>query len=168
MVITEDGDKSEKVIKKKIIINEGDEKRPDAMAYAYSIGEGDGEDIEITTDENGKETRIIIKKEGENGPAVRERKVISRNSGANERIEKEKVKMKLNIKVEKNLARLEVETGSKDPLNVSLLDENGKQVFYETQKDGSKFTKEIKLEKGTYFLSLIQNKKSTSEKIIIE
>jgi hypothetical protein len=168
MVITEDGDKSEKVIKKKIIINEGEGKHTDAMAYAYSLREGDGEDVEITTDENGKETRIIIKKDSDSSPAIREKKTIRHSSGSNERIEKESVKMKLNIKVEKNMARLEVETGSKEPLHVSLLDENGKQVFYETQKDGSKFSKEIKLEKGTYFLNLIQNKKSSSEKIIIE
>ena len=54
-------------------------------------------------------------------------------------------------------------------MNVSVLDENGKQVFYDTQKVGGKYSKEIPLgKKGTYFLNFIQNKASTTEKIIVE
>ena len=49
-----------------------------------------------------------------------------------------------------------------------ILDENGKQVHYDTQKAGGNYLKEIKLEKkGTYFLNIIQNKQSTTDKIII-
>ena len=75
----------------------------------------------------------------------------------------------ININVKGTSAKIDVETGSKEPLNVSILDENGKQVFYDSQKAGGKYSKEIPLEKkGTYFLNLIQNKVSTTEKIIVE
>lgn len=167
MVINEDGDSSgKKKVIKKIIIN-SDDKDDDAMAYAYGFGEQKGEDVEITTDDNGKETRIVIKKgddDKEEHPA--KKTVITRSM--NSTSDKGKENMSLNISVKDNVAKVEVETSSKEALNISILDENGKQVFYDSQKTGGKYSKEIKLEKGTYFLNLIQNKKSTTDKIIIK
>jgi hypothetical protein len=178
--ISEDGDtKHEKKIVKKIVIDGDDIKEGDAkaMAYAYSIGDGEAEDIEVTTDENGSETRIIIKKsgdekggKGEKGEKgeKNERKVVRKTVRVNDGKE-EKEHMSLNIDVQNTTAKINVETGSKSPLNISVLDENGKQVFYDTQADGSKYSKEIPLaKKGTYFLNIIQDKKSTSEKIVIK
>jgi hypothetical protein len=80
----------------------------------------------------------------------------------------EEESINLNLNINGNAAKIEAETGSKDPLHISILDENGKQFFYETHKNGGKYSKEIKLEKGIYFLNLIQNKKSTTDKIIIK
>jgi hypothetical protein len=168
MVINEDGDSGKKVVRKKIIINGDDDKHADAMAYAYSIGEGDGEDVEITTDEDGKETRIIIKKDGDGKRDKDDKRTVVRRSRIIDREVEGRESLNLNINVNNNVAKIEVETGSKEPLNISILDENGKQTFYETHKSGGKYSKEIKLEKGTYFLNIIQNKKSTTDKIIIK
>jgi hypothetical protein len=168
MVINEDGDSSGKKVIKKIIINGDDKKECDAMAFAYSIGEEKGDDVEIITDDNGKETKIIVKNGSDEKGERREKKtVISRSTNSTDD-KKGKESMNLNINVSRNLAKVEVETSSKEPLNISILDENGKQVFYETQKGGGKYSEEIKLEKGTYFLNLIQNKKSTTDKIVIQ
>ena len=77
--------------------------------------------------------------------------------------------LNLNISIKNTTATIIVETNSKEALNINVLNENGKQIFYDTQKTGGKYNKEIPLgKKGTYFLNLIQNKKSTTEKIIIE
>jgi hypothetical protein len=166
MIINEDGDSSGKKTIKKIIVNGDEKKECNALAYAYSIGDNDGENVEVTTDENGKETRIIIKKgDGDRKKNAEEKTVIKREMNSESKESKER--MSLNINVTKNIAKVEIETGSKEPLNISVLDENGKQVFYDTQKTGDKYSKEIKLEKGTYFLNVIQNKKSTSDKIVI-
>lgn len=167
MVITDDKEPSEKrKIKKKVIVNGEKGIGADAMAYSYSIGEGDGEDVEITTDENGNETRIIIKKDGKEKSVSGNKRTLTKRSGHEEKMSGQSLNLNLNING--NVAKIEAETNSKEPLNVSILDENGKQFFYETHKNGGKYSKEIKLEKGTYFLNLIQNKKSTTDKIIIK
>ncbi|HEX8516371.1 MAG TPA: T9SS type A sorting domain-containing protein [Bacteroidia bacterium] len=168
MVINEDGEDGKKVIKKKIIINADDARHADAMAYAYSIGEGNGEDVEVTTDEDGKETRIVIKRDGDRKEGKDDKRTVVKRSRVMTDEAEGKGKMNLNIHVNNNIAKIEIETGSKEPLNISLLDENGKQTFYETQKAGGKYRKEIKLEKGTYFLNIIQNMESTTDKIIIK
>ena len=166
MVINHDGDTTGKKVVKKIIINGDDRKDGDAMAYAYSMTDGKDDDVEITTDENGKETRIIIKKDDkEKGDNKQGKTVISRSASSSD--ERGKASMKLNISVSNSMAKVEAESSSKEPLNVSILDENGKQVFYDSQKGGGKYSKEIKLKKGTYFLSLVQDKKSTTDKIVI-
>jgi hypothetical protein len=170
MVINEDGDSAgKKKVIKKIIINGDDKDKGDAMAYAYSIGEGDGEDVEVTTDDNSKETKIIIKKgdkEDDKKEGRENKTVINRSTNSTSGTEKES--MSLNISVNKNTAKIDVETAGKEALNISILDENGKQVFYDTQKGGGKYSKEVKLEKGTYFLNIIRNKKSTTDKIVIQ
>jgi hypothetical protein len=170
-----------KTIVKKIIIDDGKDKGKDghAMAYAYSIGDEkdmDGNaDVQISTGENG-ETKVIVKKMDKGEKGEKEGKEEKMEKGDKKVITKtmtidtdEKSSMNLNLNVSKGVAKVDIETGSKDPINISVLDENGKQVFYDTQKDGSKYSKEIKLEKkGTYFMNIIQNKKSTSEKIIVD
>jgi hypothetical protein len=167
MVIRDDKEPSEKkTIRKKVVVNGEEDRDADAVAYAYSIGEGDGENVEITTDENGKETRIIIKKGETERSGNGNKKTIIRRSATDEKIEGESINLNLNITG--NAAKIEAETSSKEPLHISILDENGKQFFHETHKNGGKYSKEIKLEKGTYFLNLIQNKKSTTDKIIIK
>ena len=160
-----DGDDSSKKIVKKIIIN--DEKHDgDAMAYAYAIGD-EGEDVQVSTSEDGKETKIVIKK-GDGKDSKDKAKVVKKEVKV-DGSSKEKNSLNLNINVKNTTAKIEVETSSKEPLNISILDENGKQVFYESQKTGGKYSKEVALEKkGTYFLNLIQNKTSTTEKIIVE
>jgi hypothetical protein len=181
VTISDNGENSKKIVKK-IVISGDDADDAKAMAYAYSTGDGEDQDIEVTTDENGGETRIIIKKtddksekSGKDGKTEKGskdgkdgKKVITKT--INVRDEKgEKEHMSLNIKIKNTTASVEVETGSNSPLNISVLDENGKQVFYDTQQNGSKYSKEIPLgKKGTYFLNLIQDKKSTSEKIVVE
>lgn len=143
ITISDDG-KEGKTIVKKIIINEGKEGEGKAMAYAYSIDDGK-EDAK-----GGEDKKVIVKSS------------MSIDDGKME-------KMNLNLNVKGTTASVKIETGSKDPINISVLDENGKQVFYDSQKDGSKYSKDIKLDKkGTYFMNIIQNKKSTTEKIIVE
>lgn len=172
IIINEEGDKKgTKKIVKKIVIN--DEKHDgEAMAYAYTIDD-DGGDLEIITDENGKEMKVIVKStlpEGGSGDAKsgNEKKIVKkeiRTGGAS----KEKSNLNVSISIKNTTAKVEIETNSKEPMNVSVLDENGKQVFYDTQKAGGKYNKEIPLgKKGTYFLNFIQNKASTTEKIIVE
>jgi hypothetical protein len=169
MVINEDDDSSgKKKVIKKIIIDGDEEKKCDAMAFAYSIGEEHGDDVEITTDENGKETKIIVKKNTDGKSDKRDKSTVISRSRSSSDDKTGKESMSLNINVTKNIAKVEVETSSKEPLNISILDENGKQVFYESHKSGGKYSKEIRLEKGTYFLNLIQNKKSTTDKIVIQ
>lgn len=162
VIINDDGKgDGKKTIVKKIIIND-DKKDGDAMAYAYSTGE----DVEIITNEDGKEMKVVVKsgdeKEG------KERKIVKkevRSEGA----PKEKSKVNMNISIKNTTAKVEIETNSKEPMNVSVLDENGKQVFYDSQKTGEKYSKEIPLgKKGTYFLNFIQNKTSNTEKIVVE
>ncbi|MDQ3046474.1 MAG: T9SS type A sorting domain-containing protein [Bacteroidota bacterium] len=165
-----DQNDSGKTIVKKIIIREGDMKDKEVMAYAYSFDESD-EDIQITIDEKGNEKRIVTRKSGESiddkktdKKIIRE-KVISPDSPTGS----SSSRISLNIEVKEKTIKLDIEAGEKEPLNVSLLDENGKQIFYDSKKEGGKYRKEIKLEKkGTYFLNIIQNKKSTTEKIIVE
>ncbi|MCW3104965.1 MAG: hypothetical protein JWO09_3405 [Bacteroidetes bacterium] len=109
--------------------------------------------------------KIIINGDGQkDGDALAYAYTI--NDGKDED-EPEKASMKLNIRVTGNMAKVEAESSSKEQLNISILDENGKQVFYDSQKSGGKYSKEIKLEKGTYFLNLVQDKKSTTDKIVI-
>jgi hypothetical protein len=170
--ISDDGDSSKKIIKK-IVINGDDMDDAKTMAYAYSTG-GDDQDIEVTTDERDGETKIVIrkkdtdKKDKEEKGKKEEKKIVTKTIRMKDGKE-EKESMHLNITVKNTVAKVEVETGSKAALNVSVLDENGRQVFYDTQQNGNKYSKEIPLnKKGTYFLNLIQDKKSTSEKIVIE
>ena len=166
VIINEDSDSSKKIVKK-IIINNG-KNDGDAMAYAYSIGYDKDMDTEITTDEKGNTTKIIIKNDDSKSDSKGEKKVIHKSAvRSSDKMENKNVNININVKGTN--ATVNIETGSTDPLNVSILDENGKQVFYDSQKTGGKYSKEIKLEKkGTYFLNLIQNKASTSEKIIVE
>lgn len=164
IVTNEEGDKSNKKVIKKIIVNGGNDNGAEAMAYAYKMGDDKDGDMEVTTSDDGKETKIIIKNGNDDKSDDKEKKTVIKKSINTE----EKESMSLNINVKNNVAKIEVETNSKEPLNVSVLDENGKQVFYDSKKDGGKYNKEIKLEKGTYFLNLIQNKKTTNDKIVIQ
>lgn len=164
-----DGGKSEKTIVKKIIINgDADDKNAEAMAYAYGFGDEKNGGIEVTTEEDGS-TKIIIKKDDnkEDGKEdVKEKKTVKKSVSTDP---SKKESMNLNINITNTTAKIEVETGSKEPMNISILDESGKQVFYDSQKSGGKYSKEIPLgKKGTYFLNIIQDKKVTNEKIVIE
>jgi hypothetical protein len=170
--INGDGDSvhSRKIVKKIIINDDKDIKDGKTLAYAYSIGDGKDDDVQVTTDNDGNETKIIIKKgkETKGESDSDERKTIVKKS-INSSDESKDENLKLKIMVKNTTAKVEIETGSNDPLNISVLDENGKQVFYDTQNSGGKYSKDIQLEKkGTYFLNIIQNKKNTNEKIVIE
>ena len=164
-VTMNDGDDSGKKVVKKIIIN--DEKSDgDAMAYAYAMGD-EGDDVLVTTSDDGTETKIVIKK-GDGKEGKEKTKVVKKEVKV-DRASKEKNTMNMNISINNTTAKVEIETSSKAPMNVSVLDENGKQVFYDSQKEGGKYSKEIPLgKKGTYFLNFIQNKTSKTEKIIVE
>jgi hypothetical protein len=163
-VIREGNSKEEKkTVVKKIIINSDNDKNGDAIAYAYST---DGDDAEVITSDDGKETRIVIKNDKNDGKAGEKKKVVKRAIEP-ERAESRE-KMNLNISIKDKTATLGIETSSKEPLYISVLDEAGKQVFYDSKKDAGKYNKDVKLEKGTYFLNIIQNKKTSNEKIIIE
>lgn len=169
MVISEDADHSgKKVITKKIIVNDETSSPNDAFAYAYCSGDKD-QDMEITTDDNGHETKIVITKSNDDGTGNHDKKtIVKRSPNRNsEKIAKEK--LNINITVNKTTAKLDIETADKEPVNINILDENGKQVFYDSSRSGGKYSKEISLEKkGTYFLNIIQNKKLTTEKIEIK
>lgn len=164
-VTMNDGADSEKKVVKKIIIH--DEKNDgDAMAYAYAMGEED-DNVQVTTSDDGKETKIIIKK-GDGKESTEKTKVVKKEMKA-EGVSKEKSTLNMNISIKNTTAKVDIETSSKEPMNLSILDENGKQVFYDSQKEGGKYSKEISLgKKGTYFLNFIQNKSSKTEKIIVE
>lgn len=165
IIINDDGKgDGKKTIVKKIIIND-DKKDGEAMAYAYSYG-NDGEDVEIITNEDGKEMKVIVK--NGDGKASKDKNVIKKEIKC-EGPAKEKVTLNLNISIDKTTAKVQIESSSMEPMNVSVLDENGKQVFYDSQKTGGKYSKEIPLgKKGTYFLNFIQNKTSKMETIIVE
>jgi len=170
IMINDDG-KAEKKIVKKVIISGDKDSESNTMAYAYSSDDDKDMkdvDVQISTDENGKKTKIIIKKDNEKeGERTEKRTTVKKMDVSKDDIEKESID--LNISVQNKNAKVEVETGSKEPLNISVLDENGKQIFYDSQKKGGKYSKEIPLgKKGTYFLNIIQNKKSSTEKIIVE
>ncbi len=65
--------------------------------------------------------------------------------------------------------KLELTSENTEEINVVIIDETGKQVFYDSQKHGYNYKKEIKLnKKGVYFLSIIQNKKIVNERILME
>ena len=165
VIITDDG-KSEgtKKIVKKIIIND-DKHEGDAMAYAYAFGE-EGSDVEVITNESGTETKVIVK--NGDGKDSKDKNIIKKEIKC-EGPTKEKVTLNLNISINKRTAKVQIESSSKEPMNISVLDENGKQVFYDSQKTGGKYTKDIPLgKKGTYFLNFIQNKTSKMETIIVE
>ncbi len=165
--ITINDDGNTKKVVKKVIINNG-KNDGDAMAYAYSLDEGKELEAETNTDGKGNTTKIIIKND-DGKPGSKEEKKVIRRSSVNTDDESPAESVSINISIENTTAKVNIETGSKEALNVSVLDEEGKQVFYDSQKQGGKYSKEIKLEKkGTYFLNIIQNKKSTSEKIIIK
>ena len=161
-------------------INESTEKNEDAkaVAYAYSFDDMDAENIEVTSDGEGNETKIIIKKDGNGKPArpaggnetKNEKKIVTKTVVINDDgDEKEKESINMNINVKNTTVKVEITTNSKEPINISILDENGKQVFYESQKTGGNYSKEIPLgKKGIYFLNFIQNKKSKTEKIVVE
>ena len=163
--MTEDSDGSEKRIKKILIHDENEENK----ARIESTNKNDQEErkVQVTRNENGTETRIIVKKVEENNPKET-RKIVKKETGIVSEV-KENNSLNLNISIKNTTARITVETISREALNISVLNENGKQIFYDTQKIGGKYNKEIPLgKKGTYFLNLIQNKNSTTEKIIIE
>lgn len=175
IVISDDG-KAGKTVTKKIIIK-GDGDDAGATAYAYGMSDDRDQDVEVTTGENG-DTKIVIRKsrdgkDDDKQDAKTEKKTIVKRSSvttmnsSSGKMEKEK--LNVSIQVEKMMAKIEVTSGSKAPMNVSILDENGKQVFYDSQQEGENYKKDIPLEKkGTYFLNLIQDKKSTTEKIVVE
>jgi hypothetical protein len=164
VIINDDGGTSKKIVKKIIINNGGND--GEGMAYAYSTGDDSDAKTEISEDENGNKTETIIKN-NDKADSKGEKKVIRKSVKTSDAESKENLNMHINLKGTN--AKVDIETGSKEPLNVVVLDENGKQVFYDSQKTGGKYSKEIKLEKkGTYFLNLIQNKTSTTEKIIVE
>lgn len=146
MVVSTDENSKDKKVIKKIIINSDDTKK-DELAFAFSMNDKKDGEIELDIKEDGKEKKVI-------------KKIVSSSESEN---------INLNLDVKKGTVKIDFETSSKEPINVSILDETGKQVFYDTQKTGNKYSKEIKLEKkGTYFLNIIQNKKTTSDKIIVE
>ena|SRR6218665_614316 len=166
--ISDDGKSGKTIVKKIVIKGDADDKSAEATAYAYGFGDEKSGGIEVTTDEDGS-TKIIIKKDDkkeEGNEEVKEKKTVKKSVSASTST---KESMNLNININNTTAKIEVETGSKEPLNISILDESGKQVFYDSQKSGGKYSKEIPLgKKGTYFLNIIQDKKVTNEKIIIE
>lgn len=171
-ITVDDDDKSDKKIVKKIIINgdEKDMKDAEAMAYSFSTGDGEAQDVEVSTGKDG-ETKVIIKKGGKEKGEGKEEKTIVRKSMSitSDDAKTEKENLNVNINIKNTTAKVDVETGSKEPINISILDETGKQVFYDSQKTGGKYSKEIPLgKKGTYFMNIIQNKKSSTEKIVIE
>lgn len=167
MVVSEDGKAGDKKVIKKIIINGDKSEGKDEMAFAFSNSSEKNEEVEVVTDENGKTTtKIIVKGDGKE-EASSDQKIIKKSVTINDgKTEKENVSV--NINVNKNVVKINYTSSSKEAINVSILDENGKQIHYDTQKAGGNYFKEIKLEKkGTYFLNIIQNKQSTSDKIII-
>jgi hypothetical protein len=169
VIINEDGkgESSHKKIVKKTIINTDKKRDSDATAYAYSIGDDKDQDIQVISDGDEAETKISIEKSDDKKGDLKDKKMIVKKSISMN--DDTKGSMNININVKNSTAKLEIETNSKEPLNVTVLDENGKQVFYDSQKNGGNYSKEIKLDKkGTYFLNLIQNKKSTTEKIVVE
>lgn len=157
MVVTSDSSNGKKMIKK-IVIN-GDDKNATSMAYAFST---DGEEnVEISADEKGTKTKIIVTTDEKNDS---KKKIIKKTA-----VKEDNEIVDLNINIKNNVLKLDLTTASKEPISVSVMDENAKQVFSETQKAGNKYSKEIKLDKkGIYFLNIIQNKKITTEKIIVE
>ncbi len=166
--INDDGKQQKTIVKKIIIKTDGD---GDAEAMAYSMGDGKDDGVMVTTDDDGTQTKIIIKKDDDDKTGAKGKKVIVKKSmqmnDAGGKTEKEN--LNINIQLKNTTATVEVASGSKAPLNISILDENGKQVFYDSQKEGGNYKKEIPLKnKGTYFLNLIQDKKSTTEKIVVE
>jgi hypothetical protein len=168
MVINEDGEHSgKKTVTKKITINGDSDSENDAFAYAYDLGNDKDRDMEITTDENGSETKIIIKKGKDEKSESGEKKTVIKKSMTADK--KEKEKMSINISVKNTIAKVDIETSGTEPVNITVLDENGKQVFYDSAKNAGKYSKEINLEKkGTYFMNIIHNKKLSSEKIEIK
>ena len=168
-IITNEGkDSKDKKVVKKIIINTDKKNDGESMAYAYSMGDDDkDQDITIVSDGNDDDTKIIIKKEDDKKDDSKDKKTIVKKSIVMKDNKKESKSISIHVK--DTTAKVDIETSSKEPLNISVLDENGKQVFYDSQKDGSKYSKDIKLDKkGTYFLNMIQDKKSTTEKIVVE
>jgi hypothetical protein len=157
IIITENTDKDGKVSRKKTVVRDA-EPREDAVAYSYRSGRE--EDIEIRTN-NGREDKVIIRKE--KGAHDRSDMEMLRAERA---LDKSGLNVQLNV--EKDVMKLEVESSGKEPVHISLLDENGKQILYETQKDGKKYSKEMKLNKGAYFLNVIHNQNTTTDKIIIK
>jgi hypothetical protein len=122
-------------------------------------------DVKVTNGENSIEKRIVLKKGNET--LVNDLgKIIKKETSIEQ---KENNHLKLHIHIKNTNATITAETKSKEPLNISILDEGGKQIFYDFQPTGGTYKKEIPLnKKGTYFLNLIQNKKSIGETIIIK
>ncbi len=161
MIVTSDSTNGKKMVKK-IVIN-GDDKNSASLAYSFSNDEN--AEMEINADEKGNKTKIVITtdEKDDNG------KKIIKKSTSKSSTKDENELVDLNINVKNNVLKVDFTSASKEPINVSIMDENAKQVFYETQKSGNKFSKEIKLDKkGIYFLNIVQNKKITTEKIIVE
>jgi hypothetical protein len=160
-----DGDSSHK-IHKKIIITQNDKNPSHSESYSYTITDDDNE--KGTSDEKN-ETKISIitdDKTGSNpspGTRIIRKNTIIKDDSA------DADQLNISIQVKNTNANVSIETSGQTPIYISILDENGKQVFYDSQTKGGTYQKEIPLKKkGTYFLNLIQNKKSTTEKIIVE
>ena len=171
MNISISGAGNQKTVTKKVIITGDDEKTTEARAYAYSFGDDAERDIEVITNGDESDTKIIIKKEkkepGEKEEAT-ERKTIVKKEVRKDGDSSETTTLNMNISVKNTTAKVEVQSNSKAPINISILDENGKQVFYDSPKSGGNYSREVPLgKKGTYFLSLIQDKKVSTEKIVV-
>jgi len=157
MIVTSDSVNGKKMIKK--IVVKGDDK--DAASFAYAISKTNDAEIEVDATDKSATTKIVITSDDD---SKGDKKTIKKTI-----VKEEKENVNLSINVKKNVAKVDFSTNSKEPINVSVLDENGKQIFYDSQKTGNAYSKEIKLDKkGHYFLTIVQNKKITTEKIIVE
>lgn len=149
----------EKMHKKIIMIDENGNTKTIQTENSFSY--------DFNIDNKGKKKVIIIDDE-EDMPKDGKRivkKVGSHNEGDALPVKN----ININVDEKKQTIKLELESEKEDAINVVVMDEQGKQVFYDSQKNGKKYEKEIKLDKkGVYFLSIIQNKKVMNERIVIE
>jgi len=99
----------------------------------------------------------------------REKRIVKKIEGASGENDLPLKNININVDTKTQVLKLDLESENADALNIIVMDEAGKQVFYDTQKKGDKYKKEIKLnKKGIYFLSIIQNKKILNERIVLE
>jgi len=160
-MIIDDNDKKGKAVTKTVIVMDDGGK-----VITNDIEKNISYVIEI--DDNGKKTKKVwTEAETVNG---NDKKKVVKMCGPTE-VENIPVFKNINLNVDTKTLKikLDIESEKSDAINVVVMDELGKQVFYDSQKDGTKYKKEIKLEKkGVYFLSIIQNKKVMNERIVME
>lgn len=186
---TSDGKSSRKRVKKVIINNKGGNS---ANAYSYSFSDDDGSPSDLIISNDGKTTiikgdtaggkteRIIINeaKDGKKNQKVIVKTICKSDSkgGLKEKQAGSTKEMKmdeLNFYPNPSTGKftLEFETSDKEPVQVNVTDVNGKEVFHETVKGEEKYKRNIELSaesKGVYIINLLQGKKKSSRKIIIE